>query len=245
MAGTRSPSAQHREPRHLTRLRDRPHDPCRRDLTGLFVTHDGGLHWDSAAIDVLGQEASVQAVVVSPTFVHDGTVFVSVRGRGLFRSTDRGRSFAPVGQGLLDHNQIFDNFSKPTSVPIAFSPAFASDRTLFGYSGTEVFRSSDAGETWTSVHVPRTVHEQATGRRGLLRKSLAIAAAALAAACASYAALSLVRLGRPSRLFTAVRGDFVRPRCSSSLSQPWHADVACREPRPHVCVSSSGEHRRR
>ena len=129
---------------------------------GLFVTRDAGASWDNVGVAAFGPAASVQAVAVSPSFTRDGIVLASIQGRGLFRSTDGGTTFAPVGIALIEDNQLLNNFSKPTSVPVVFSPDFASDRTVFGFSGTEVFKSTDAGETWTNVELPRTLHDADT-----------------------------------------------------------------------------------
>ena len=128
-------------------------------LAGLFITTDGGTTWERPATAGFRPRDSIEAVALSPNFVVDGTALVTARGRGLFRSTDRGKTFEPVGADLLDRNLLFDTFSKSTASPIVFSPAYASDRTVFGFSGTELLKSTDDGETWNAIVIPRTMRD--------------------------------------------------------------------------------------
>jgi hypothetical protein len=96
---------------------------------------------------------------VSPDFANDQTLFVSVSGKGLFKSTDAAVTFRAAGTELLEEGQIFANIPNPVAVPIVFSPAYATDGTLFGYSPTNVFRSTDRGETWSDISPTKTIHE--------------------------------------------------------------------------------------
>ena len=128
-------------------------------LDGLFITNDGGTTWERPGTPGFRPEDSIEAVALSPNFVVDGTALVTARGRGLFRSTNRGKTFEPVGADLLERNQLLDTFSKSTASPIVFSPAYASDRTVFGFSGTELLKSTNGGETWDAAVIPRTVRD--------------------------------------------------------------------------------------
>lgn len=124
---------------------------------GLFVTRDGGGSWSRAGSREETRRGYVEAVAVSPDYANDGLVLVSLRGHGLYRSENRGESFAPVGDELRERNYVLSNgygFPLPTSNPIEFSPTFAADRTVYGYAEDELFRSRDAGETWQQVASP-------------------------------------------------------------------------------------------
>lgn len=125
---------------------------------GLYVSKDRGTSWDEVPWTSSVRRPYVEAVVVSPSFGDDGFVLVSERGKGLFRSTDGGASFEATGQDLLDRNVVLASFYHPTGEPIAFSPDFANDRTIFGTAEGGLYRSTDAGETWTALEIPRETH---------------------------------------------------------------------------------------
>jgi photosystem II stability/assembly factor-like uncharacterized protein len=130
---------------------------------GLFVTTDQGQHWERVAEGAFGRSAScIESLAVSPDFANDKTLFLSVSGKGLYKSTDAAATFRPTGTDLLEQGQIFANIPNPVAVPIVFSPAYATDGTLFGYSPTNVFRSTDCGETWSDISPPKTTHEMPT-----------------------------------------------------------------------------------
>ena len=121
---------------------------------GLYVTRDRGATWTLVDGGPLSAESRVEAVGVSPAFADDGTVLVSVSGTGLFRSTDRGASFAAVGSDLLAKNLQIADFSNPTSQPIQFSASYASDGTIWAYAEENVVRSTDRGLTWKAFTLP-------------------------------------------------------------------------------------------
>ena len=54
---------------------------------------------------------------------------------------------------------MFSNFYHATAEPLVFSPDFATDRTVFGFDGTTLVRSTDAGATWTTIARPMTRHD--------------------------------------------------------------------------------------
>lgn len=126
---------------------------------GLFLTADQGQSWERVG-DGFGASAScIEALALSPDFARDKTVLVSISGKGLYKSTDGGMTFRSTGKDLFERSQVLANIPNPVAVPIVFSPAYATDSTVFGYSPTNVFRSTDGGETWSDISPPRTVHE--------------------------------------------------------------------------------------
>lgn len=125
---------------------------------GLFVTGDAGATWQAVPWATGQGRPVIESVVLSPTFATDRFVLVSERGNGLFRSTDGGVTWEPTGQDLLDRNVVLTSFYHPTGEPIAFSPDFAEDRTIFGTAASTLYRSTDAGETWTAIDLPRETH---------------------------------------------------------------------------------------
>jgi len=119
---------------------------------GLFWTRDAGETWE--LVPALDATAFVEGVAISPNYASDRTFLVSLRGQGLFKTTDGGASFAQVYNGDLTLARLGNVPS--AGVPIVFSPTFADDQTIFGFGGAEpeVFRSTDGGETWEVLDVP-------------------------------------------------------------------------------------------
>lgn len=126
---------------------------------GLYRSTDRGTSWARLSLPAPVPTASeVLAVAASPPSSAPGTVLVSIRGRGLLRSTDGGATFT-TSTNLLDVSEQLDNFPyKPTAAPIVFSPAFSTDQTIFGYSHDHLFKSVDGGSTWQRVLFPRATH---------------------------------------------------------------------------------------
>ncbi len=120
---------------------------------GLYVTRNAGTSWLSIA-GPLSSTSVVAALALSPAFHADGRVLVSIAGRGLFGSTDGGRTFTAVGASLLARGLVIGDFENPTSEPIQFSPDFATDRTVFAYAQQSVVRSTDGGNSWAVLDIP-------------------------------------------------------------------------------------------
>lgn len=125
---------------------------------GLFVSKDRGKTWSDVPWTDDGRPPFVESVVLSPSYGDDGFVLVSERGHGLSRSTDGGATFGRTGADLLDRNAVLGSFYHPTGEPIVFSPDFAEDRTIFGTSDQVLYRSTDAGTSWTALEIPRETH---------------------------------------------------------------------------------------
>jgi photosystem II stability/assembly factor-like uncharacterized protein len=75
-------------------------------------------------------------VVASPTFSHDGTVYVAA-GQRIWRSTDRGVSLAPVFVA-----------TDGTIGAVALSPNHVADHTVVITSDEQLLLSADDGATW-------------------------------------------------------------------------------------------------
>jgi photosystem II stability/assembly factor-like uncharacterized protein len=127
-------------------------------ISGLFVTKDGAKSWTK--LEKSGfPNTSVETIAISPDYANDRTVMVSLQGNGLFKSTDGGENFKLIGDPKIPLVKIH---SIPSSgISVQFSPNYAQDKTLFGFGGakTTVFRSTDGGETWTSVTIPPHAEE--------------------------------------------------------------------------------------
>ncbi len=116
----------------------------------LWRSTDDGSTWNTLAenppISNIGG-INQQSFVFSPAFESDGTVFAvpfCVYECGLIlKSTDAGRHWralflpAPSSQGVQNI--------------LVFSPAFAADHTVFIIFGSNMYRSTDGGESWSRI----------------------------------------------------------------------------------------------
>ena len=122
--------------------------------SGVFVTRDAGATWTKLAAAPLSPSSNVEAIAVSPNYGADHMVLVSVLGKGLYRSTDGGTTFAAVGTSLLQDNHLITDYEQPVANPIQFSPTYARDRTIFGMAQDDIVKSTDGGDTWQVLHLP-------------------------------------------------------------------------------------------
>jgi hypothetical protein len=78
--------------------------------------------------------------------VKDGTVLVSVKGKGVYQSDDWGDTFVNWSTQLIDKNHDVNR--------ILFSPRYGVDGTVYAASYEAVFMSKDKGGNWTSMDRP-------------------------------------------------------------------------------------------
>jgi len=112
------------------------------DGGGLSVSRDKGTTWSSVG-GLVGY--TVPWIAFAPDYRTSGTAFVSVEGRGLWRTTD---AFATVVQcaALTAGLDLVDTVVDC----VAASPAFASDRTVFvGTHSGRMYRSTDGGTSFS------------------------------------------------------------------------------------------------
>ncbi len=98
---------------------------------------DGGLSWQEVTPAWTGLPY-LPGLAISPNFALDQTVYVT-GGYQTFVSTDGGDTFVQPGGWFATHQVT----------ALAFSPAYATDLTLFALvSGDGLYRSADGGATW-------------------------------------------------------------------------------------------------
>lgn len=123
---------------------------------GLFITKNSGNNWEELQSPAYGKNVYVEDVAISPNYAKDSTFLVSSRGRGLFKTTDGGKTFSKIGDDSLEFSLMNDLPS--AGIPIQFSPAYSTDSTIyaFGAADTKVYKSTDGGNTWQVLDVPNT-----------------------------------------------------------------------------------------
>ncbi len=117
---------------------------------GLFVWDDGAQRWS----EIQTQAEYVTGLAVSPNYAHDGTVVVNTYVKGVFVSRDHGATFAPSDQGLGYHTGEGNKLLPLRRMHnVVFSPAYASDHTIFTAVWDHFVKSTDGGATWKEVLV--------------------------------------------------------------------------------------------
>jgi len=121
---------------------------------GVWMTYDAGLSWENVTDDDLdvGSIGAVEVAPGDPNVIWVGTGSAGIRGnvsqgRGVWRSTDRGRTWSFLGlerAGLIAKIQV-----DPRDPDVAFVAALGS---AFGKNPERgVYRTRDGGASWENV----------------------------------------------------------------------------------------------
>jgi photosystem II stability/assembly factor-like uncharacterized protein len=109
---------------------------------GLLRSVDDGHFWERAPLP--SPAPIFTALIPSPDFARDGTLFAGTMGDGVLIYSNEGRDWAMWNFGLLDANVLC----------LAVSPAYAEDQTLFAGVSSGLFRSANGARSWREVELP-------------------------------------------------------------------------------------------
>lgn len=109
---------------------------------GIGRSDDAGATWRFTQLPL--PPPLISCLTLSPDFGRDGCAFAGSLQDGVLRSDDGGTTWQAWNAGLFDHEVL----------SLAISPNFADDRTLFVGTGTGLFRSRNAGRSWTACGMP-------------------------------------------------------------------------------------------
>ena len=119
---------------------------------GVYRSEDSGLShiqiWD-------GMGRTINSMVMSPDFERDGTLYASVRGLGIYKTRNKGRSWHPANNGLSfiddwqNSNTIHQIHKK--DIILAISPDYMRDQTVFAGTSEGLFKTSNGGTRWENL----------------------------------------------------------------------------------------------
>jgi hypothetical protein len=93
--------------------------------------------------------------VISPDFKSDKTLFSGVRGLGVYKTTDGGKNWRPVNDGLSyvqeSKNSVVVHSIKKYDTQLYISPNYEKDKTLFAGSSEGLFKTTNGGISWGSL----------------------------------------------------------------------------------------------
>ncbi|HAC63104.1 MAG TPA: sialidase [Cyanothece sp. UBA12306] len=123
---------------------------------GIFKTNNGGKTWQQLKGSFLIKQTIIEAMAISPNYQNDHTIIASVRGLGLVKSTDSGKTFEEIG-GDFNHKHFLGEMVMSGSSPIHFSPNYAEDQTIYGFgsSTANLYKSTDGGWNWEVIFIPQ------------------------------------------------------------------------------------------
>ena len=119
---------------------------------GVFKTTDRGITFSKSNNGIADNH--ILSVTTSPNFEKDTTVFASSWHSALFVSTDAGQTWQKQSNGLTTDRQADRiKYMRPHFKDIKCTKSFSEDKTIFlgGFDG--LFKTVDAGSTWTPMEV--------------------------------------------------------------------------------------------
>lgn len=123
---------------------------------GVCVSEDGGKTWKST-VDGMGEDSPATSIVLDPkSKAGNRTLYASVYNKGVFKSTDDGKTWALKNNGIEGNTCAFElTLAKNGVLFLTVSPTPMHKNGEKGgefYSGA-LYRSTDGAETWTKLNV--------------------------------------------------------------------------------------------
>jgi photosystem II stability/assembly factor-like uncharacterized protein len=115
--------------------------------TGVFRSTNGGRAWRE--VDFPTEFAPVLSLALSPNYASDGILFAGTESYGLFRSDDRGHTWARLGKDALSD----------AVNAVVLSPEFPAKPDLLAMLGDALLISRDGGKIWSDWKVNLTIEE--------------------------------------------------------------------------------------
>ncbi|MFE3518800.1 WD40/YVTN/BNR-like repeat-containing protein [Streptomyces sp. NPDC059166] len=118
------------------------------DTGTVFASSDGGATFTGGASGLPSGDVQFR-IAAAPG--RSGDLWLSAKDNGLLRSTDGGRTFAPVAGCQASHALGFGK-AAPARGRKGYPAVFQTGRVSATYDGVAVLRSDDAGATWVRIN---------------------------------------------------------------------------------------------
>jgi len=141
---------------------------------GMWRSDDGGRNWTHIGLD---DSRHIERIVIHPTnpdiawVAAGGHLFGPSRERGVYKTTDGGKTWKNV---LFsdDTSGAEELVMEPGNPMVLYASTWTAQRTPYGFSsggkGSALWKSTDAGETWTRLNGKRGLPHTATwGKVGI------------------------------------------------------------------------------
>ncbi|MGB6489659.1 MAG: hypothetical protein WBE91_22545 [Steroidobacteraceae bacterium] len=140
---------------------------------GVYRSDDAGKHWHAAG---LADTHTISAIVIdphNPEVVYAssmGHVFTSNPERGVFKSTDGGKTWSKIFY-LDDRTGVIDLVMDPSNPQVLYASMWQAYRTPWalydGGPGSGLYKSSDGGAHWTEISRHAGFAQGVLGRIGV------------------------------------------------------------------------------
>ncbi len=140
---------------------------------GVYKSLDGGKSWKNMG---LAKSEHIGKIVVDPR--DSNVVFVAAQGplwapggdRGLYKTTDGGKSWKPV-LSVSENTGVTDVVLDPSNRDTMYAASYQRRRHVFtlidGGPESAIYKSTDAGATWTKLDDKNGLPKEQMGRIGL------------------------------------------------------------------------------
>ncbi len=110
--------------------------------SGLYLSKN---HGRSNEVLWEAENGLITALCLSPNYKNDGTLFVGIYDKGVFKSINKGNSWKKVSSGLNSSGEIF----------LSISQNYENDKTIVMGNRSGLYLSADGGVNWRQINTSR------------------------------------------------------------------------------------------